>query len=95
MRYATRSDKELRRGLEDAPAAYSTALTGVIHELDELAEEMAFDGFTEEAASLKTTVGDLQWQYEEAIDKELAAQWPGGPRRPIRSPNKARWRTPA
>jgi hypothetical protein len=65
---------------------YSTALTEVIHELEEIAQEMASDGFREEAASLKTTVGDLHWQYEEVIDKELIAQWPTGPRRPLRAP---------
>lgn len=74
---------------------YSTALTGVIHELEEIAEVMASDGFTEEATALKTTIGDLRWQYEEVIDKELAAQWPSGPRRPIRTHRKVGWRTPA
>lgn len=74
---------------------YSTALTGVIHELEELAKAMAADGFTEEAATLKTTIGDLRWQYEEVIDKEMTAQWPSGPRRPIRAPRRAGWRTPA
>jgi len=68
---------------------YSTALTEVIHELEEIAREMASDGFEEEAATIKTTVGDLQWQYEEVIDKELAAQWPRGPRRPLRAPIRA------
>jgi len=65
---------------------YSTALTEVIHELEEIATEMATDGFEDEADTLKTTVGDLQWQYEEVIDKELTAQWPAGPRRPLRGP---------
>jgi hypothetical protein len=74
---------------------YSTALTGVIHELEELAEEMTFDGFTEEASTLKTTVADLRWQYEEVIDKEMTAQWPRGPRRPIRAPIEDGWRTSA
>lgn len=65
---------------------YSTALTEVIHELEEIAKEMASDGFADEADTLKTTVGDLHWQYEGVIDKELTAQWPTGPRRPLRGP---------
>jgi len=65
---------------------YSTALTEVIDELEEIAREMASDGFKDEAATLKTTVDDLHWQYEEVIDKELTAQWPSGLRRPLRAP---------
>jgi hypothetical protein len=65
---------------------YSTALTEIIHELEEIAREMVSDGFKDEAATLKTTVDDLHWQYEEVIDKELTAQWPTGPRRPLRAP---------
>lgn len=74
---------------------HSTALTGVIHDLEAMAKEMASDGFTEEAATLKTTIADLRWQYEEVIDKEMTAQWPSAPRRPIRAPRRAGWRTPA
>jgi hypothetical protein len=32
---------------------------------------MADGGLEEETRSLRTTIGDLQWQYEELIDKEL------------------------
>ena len=65
---------------------YSSALTEVIHQLEEIVVEMVSDGFETEADTLKTTIGDLQWQYEEVIDKELTGQWPNGPRRAVRSP---------
>lgn len=65
---------------------YSTALTELIHQLEGLADEMVSDGFDPEAATLRTTISDLQWQYEEVINRELAGQWPNGPRRPIVTP---------
>jgi hypothetical protein len=69
----------------DKSFSHSSALTEVIHTLEDIVEEFKADGFEIEAASLKTTIDDLQWQYEDVIDKELQAQWPKGPRRPARA----------
>ncbi len=71
--------------LRQTPMLHSARLAQAIRHLDEIADNMADGGFEEETRSLRTTIGDLQWQYEELIDKELVAQWPNGPRRPLRA----------
>jgi hypothetical protein len=80
MRFAMRT-RQNRTALQ-----HSTALSQAISRLRELADEMRSDGLDEEAASLETTIRDLHWQYEDLIDQELAAEWPNGPRRPVRAP---------
>lgn len=64
---------------------HSAALFEATHQLGDIVEALIADGFDEEAASLETVIRDLDWQYEEILDKELAAQWPHGPRRPLRA----------
>lgn len=59
----------------------STTLWEVTSQLRELAEGMKAEGLRDEADSLETTIRDLGWQYEALINKELAAEWPNGPRR--------------
>lgn len=66
--------------------SHSGTLWRTTNQLKELAEEMRADGFREEADSLETTVRDLHWTYESLINKELVAEWPNGPRRPLRAP---------
>ncbi len=65
------TSRELKTG-----ALRSTGLAEAIRRLDHVAEEMASQGLVGEAASLRTTIGDLQWQFDELFDKELAALWP-------------------
>ena len=67
----------------------SSRLWDLASGLRELAEEMKSDGLTEEADSLETTIRDLDWHYEALIDKELLAEWPSGPRRPVRTSLRA------
>jgi hypothetical protein len=47
------------------------------------------DGFDVEGTSLKTVIADLQWQYEELLEKELLAEWPTAPRRAARASIRA------
>lgn len=67
----------------------SRTLWEMTSQLKELAEGMRADGLREEADSLETTIRDLGWQYEALINKELLAEWPNGPRRPLRSQLRA------
>jgi len=64
----------------------SRTLWETTSQLRELAEGMRADGFREEADGLETTIRDLHWQYEYLINKELVAEWPNGPRRPLVAP---------
>ena len=65
---------------------HSRSLWETTSQLRELADGMRADGFREEADSLETTLRDLHWTYESLINKELVAEWPNGPRRPLSAP---------
>jgi hypothetical protein len=67
----------------------SRTLWEVTSTLRELAQGMRADGLREEADGLETTIRDLHWQYEALINKELLAEWPSGPRRPMRAQLRA------
>ena len=67
----------------------SRTLWGATSSLRELAQGMRADGLSEEADGLETTIRDLHWQYEALINKELLAEWPSGPRRPLRAQLRA------
>ena len=67
----------------------SRTLWEVTSGLRELAQGMRADGLREEADGLETTIRDLHWQYEALINKELLAEWPSGPRRPMRAQLRA------
>jgi hypothetical protein len=66
--------------------SHSRTLWQTISQLKELAEGMRLDGLHEEAESLETTIRDVHWTYESLINKELVAEWPNGPRRPLGAP---------
>jgi hypothetical protein len=46
---------------------YYRGLAAVVRQLENFATEMGADDLQVEAASLVTTIGDLQWQQEELI----------------------------
>lgn len=70
--------------------SHSAHLSQAISALEDLVEEMRSHALDREAASLETTIRDLHWQYEDLIDTELTAEWPNGPRRPLRAPLQLR-----
>ncbi len=70
---------------DDTAFPHSTALSGVIRQLRATARVMGEAGLEQEAGTLETTINDLEWQYEDLIEKELMGQWPNGSLRPARA----------
>jgi hypothetical protein len=77
------------KGLTPIRIPHSMRLAESIGHIEEVAAAMFKDGFDVEGTSLKTVIADLQWQYEELLEKELLAEWPTAPRRAARASIRA------